>query len=230
MTSAAKPKKTTAAADPPAQLPVVVDDDIKIAPADLCAGAQAPGSEDPLAPHEIAIKTGWNHATQGILQTCRACAEAQAIFDADSLHDLIERLPFDRTVFSKLVAIGNSPALNDPKLEKHLPPNWTILDLARKLTPTELGRAVSRNVISPDCNRAGLKSWMSNPDNCGYGAGLRLKRSKAAAVKSSATGATSQDPELESLVAAFFSSPVADKFRRASEPVRHRFWLRISAS
>ena len=91
MTSTAKPKKGTAAADP-IQLPVVIDDGIKIAPDDVCARAQTPPERMSLEEYADAINASWNRSVEGILEASRLCANVRKDYDKHSLRDFIDGL------------------------------------------------------------------------------------------------------------------------------------------
>lgn len=164
MTSSSKSRRSTADIHQ-TKLPVVCDHDIPTVP-DLCPGAQ-PTGDDPVQYYAIAISAGWQKSVRSILETSKHCADASASLDPVQRKQLIDSLPFDRTVFDKLVGIGRCPALHEPEVESSLPPNWTILNIARNLTPSELTRAISEKVIAPQTNRKNLQQWMARNSRWG---------------------------------------------------------------
>jgi hypothetical protein len=153
------------------------------------------------------------------LATCEICAEADKEVHREERKDFYESLPFDRTVFSKLAAIGRCPALYNPEVETSLPPNYSILHIARKLTSEELDRAIAQGVISPDTNRAELDRWISNPTNCRYQALVRDTHGGT-----SFHDAAKTEQMLKSLINAFEgSAALLEQWQRAPHVVRMAF-------
>jgi hypothetical protein len=185
---------------------------------DLFPGAQSPPDQDPITRYAVAIAQAWQKTVDAILEVSKVCADADATLDYPQRMRLITRLPFGRTMFCKLVAIGRTATLHNPEIASCLPPNWTILDLARKLTPAELDDAISKRVLSPNSSRAELKRWMSDPKNCQYAAAKRGNRDTAAI-----NSAVLEDKVL-SLIEAWKASPaLVDLWRWSPDPVRTRF-------
>ena len=185
----------------------------------LCPGAQSPPDQDPIRRYAVAIAQAWQNTVDAILEVSKVCADADATLDYPQRMRLITRLPFGRTMFCKLVAIGRTATLHNPEIASCLPPNWTILDLARKLTPAELDDAISKRVLSPNSSRAELKRWMSDPENCQYAATKRANPADADTVNL----AVHEDKVL-SLLEAWKASPaLVDLWRWSPDPVRTRF-------
>jgi hypothetical protein len=184
---------------------------------DLFPGAQPP-DQDPVRRYAVDIAQAWQKAFNSILEVSKVCADADDKLDILQRMRLIARLPFGRTMFCKLSAIGRAAALHNPDVAGSLPPNWTILDLARKLTPAELDDAISKRVLRPNSSRAELQRWMSNPENCQYAAAKRGNRDTAAI-----NSAVLEDKVL-SLIEAWKASPaLVDLWRWSPDAVRTRF-------
>ena len=184
----------------------------------LCPGAQSPPDQDPVRRYAVNIARARQNTVDAILEVSKVCADADATLDYPQRMQLITRLPFGRTMFCKLVAIGRTATLHNPEIASCLPPNWTILDLARKLTPAELDDAISKRVLSPNSSRAELKRWMSDPENCQYAATKRANPDAA-----TVNLAVHEDKVL-SLLEAWKASPaLVDLWRWSPDPVRTRF-------
>jgi hypothetical protein len=184
----------------------------------LCAGAQSPPDQDPIRRYAVAIAQAWQKTVDAILEVSKICADADDTLDLLQRMQLIARLPFGRTMFCKLVAIGRTATLHNPDVVGFLPPSWTILDLARKLTPAELDDAISKRVLRPNSTRAELQRWMSNPENCQYAAAKRANPD-AAAINSAV-----HEDKVRSLLEAWKASPaLVDLWRWSPDPVRTRF-------
>jgi hypothetical protein len=216
MTAPSKTKKPTVEVAK-TQLPAVPGCDIDIAPG-LCPGAQKLTGDDSVKHYAIAISKGWQKTVADILAVAKICAEADKKIPSPFRHRLYPLLPFDRTVFSKLVAIGESPALYDPEVGTSLPPNWTTLYVARKLTPDQLKQAITARVLRPSSSREELRQWVIRtfpkaadlPDNAFF----RNKAVHAAKVKL--------------LLEAWKASPaLVEQWRRAPQAVRTRFIQQI---
>lgn len=137
----------------------------------LCPGA--PTTAGGAIVEEIAstIIEGWRKTVCEILEVAKTCSKANDSLTPDDLHNLYERLPFDRTVFAKLAAIGRCPHLQRPELIGNLPPNWTTLRLLADLTPSEIEEAISAEVLTPKAKRRDVKSWIDQ--NTVYGKARR---------------------------------------------------------
>jgi hypothetical protein len=177
-----------------------------------------PHRDDLISHYAVAISKGWQRSVEAILEVSKICADADDRLDLVQRKLLIIRLPFGRTMFCKLAAIGRAATLHNPELAGFLPPSWTILDLARKLTPAEIDNAISKKVLGPNSSRADLQRWMSNPENCQYAAGKR-GRTDTAAISTAV-----HEEKFLSLICAWKASPeLIELWRWAPDAVRRRF-------
>jgi hypothetical protein len=185
---------------------------------EVCTGAHNPPADDPVGSYASRIARGWQETVRTILEVARVCADADRDMPSHLRQEFYRRLPFDRTVFSKLASIGRSPTLHNPEVEASLPPNYSILNIARRLTAKELDRAIAKKMITPDTKRADLERWMSNPNNCRYQAVLR--EDSGAAI----SNAAEHDKKVVLLVETWKASPaLVEQWRRAPKAVRERF-------
>jgi hypothetical protein len=221
MTSSSKPKKPVSVAETSGvQLPNIRGNDIPTVP-EVCPGAQTTSDEDPIQSFAVAITKGWQKNVRAILEVSKICAEAANVLDMAERLTLIDRLPFDRTVFSKLAAIGRCLVLYNPEVESSLPPNYTTLYIARKLSAKELDSAIETKVLTPNCSREGLRQWVSDPNNCHYGAATKPRPDPA-------SNAAQQGESIGSLLEAWKASPdLIAQWRRASYAVRIGFFREL---
>ena len=123
----------------------------------LCPGAQT----DLVREYAERIKAEWHKSTESIFEIARLCAEAKEKLDDDDKKELIERLPFERTRFSKLAKVGEDQRLQNPQILPLLPPHHTILADLTNLSDFELAAAVEAEVIHPRMKRARLTDWVN---------------------------------------------------------------------
>jgi hypothetical protein len=179
----------------------------------VCPGAQ-PTTAGSAIVEEFActIIEGWRKTVCEILGVAKMCSKASEALSPDELHQLYQRLPFDRTVFAKLSAIGRCPHLHKPEVIGVLPPNWTTLRLLADLTPVELDAAISKNVLTPKAKRQDVKSWID--ENTDHGKVRRLRPS----------GSDSQSDDFGKLEAAWDASPrLKEQWQKASSDIRKQF-------
>jgi hypothetical protein len=117
---------------------------------------------DEEAPADYAgrIADGWRRAASGMIELARLCAEADGRLTPAQKRFLVERLPFDRPTFSKLVRVGRDARLRDPSLQALVPPHYTVAYPVSRLTDEELDLAVGEGVIHPGMTRSGLQRWL----------------------------------------------------------------------
>jgi hypothetical protein len=163
-----KPKKPTITGTETTKLPTVSGDDINVAPS-FFPGEDGASEDDLVEYYAARISQGWHKAAESILNLCKDCAKADEKIPAHRKESFYERAGISQNTFYKLAAIGRSPALYNPDVLASLPPNQTILYAARKLSSTELERAIAAKIIKPNSNRAEVERWVSNPKNCRYG-------------------------------------------------------------
>jgi hypothetical protein len=231
-----KPSLTELAADE-VQNPTLPGPDIDIAPNDLCTGAHD-GTEDLAAYHARPIIRGWQKTVSTILEVSKRCATADEQMPDDLRQQFYDSLPFDRTIFQKLAAIGRSPALHNPQVLPWLPPHYSILYAARNLTPAELDRAHKEKIITPDAKRAVVKEWVKN---CRSDVATRDAAARPR-VSESPTQVEATEPRISfseerahdendfaALLDAWNTAPrLTSTWQKASEAVRQRFIRTIS--
>jgi hypothetical protein len=223
MTAPSKSKKPIADTDN-TKLPAVRGGDIRIA-STVFPGEDGMSDDDLVKYYAGRISQGWQKAAESILNLCKDCAEADERIPAHRKESFYEMAGISQNTFYKLAAIGRSPALYNPDVLASLPPNQTILYAARKLSLTELKRAIAKKIIKPDSNRAEVQRWVSSPKNCRYAAATRPEVTRP---EVTFTDWAYENPDFVSLMDAWNASPLLiEIWRRASESVRHRFILDI---
>jgi hypothetical protein len=190
-----KPKKPTIADADTTKLPAVPGDNIRIVPATF-PGEKQTSQDAQVDRFASAITAEWRKSIEGILTTATLCAEARKTLNYQQREELYRILPFKEPMFSKLVSIGANKALFDEKIQKHLPANWTIIHLLRNLTEKEIDKAISQKALTPGTTRNDLSKWLSQ--NSSH---RKEDRRRAAPNKAH------HDSQVQSLVAAFKSSP-----------------------
>jgi hypothetical protein len=167
------------------------------------------------------IAEGWGKSAEAILEVAKVCAEASKTLSADDIRKLRARLPFDATVFSKLVAIGRCPHLNRPEVTRTIPPNWTTLRLLADLTPAELGAA-----ISAEAKRRDLKSWIDRNSLSGQARASRPRVGASQRIENTNEGEFDDSDEIAfgRLKDCWRSSgKLLDQWRNASPKIRNNF-------
>jgi hypothetical protein len=71
-------------------------------------------------------------------------------------------LPFSKSTFSKLSAIGWDERIH--RMADRLPPNWTIIADLQRLPDATLTKADEAGIITPKLQRQGLESWLKAND------------------------------------------------------------------
>jgi hypothetical protein len=99
----------------------------------LFPGAQSPPDQDPITRYAVAIAQAWQKTVDAILEVSKVCADADDTLDLLQRMQLIARLPFGRTMFCKLVAIGRTATLHNPDVVRFSP---TKLDHSRSRAKT----------------------------------------------------------------------------------------------
>ena len=122
---------------------------------DLCTGAQTRSISD----YAQLIAGAWHKCLEGIFEASKYCAEAHDYLDDTEKKELVAALPFDRTVFVKLAAIGRDTRLNAPDVKKLLPAHYSTLYEITQLKGDELAEAVAANIIRPQMRRSEFVAW-----------------------------------------------------------------------
>jgi len=94
------------------------------------------------------------------LKVARFCAQANARFSFADKCELLSRLPFDRTIFSKLAKIGADSRLHEPEIQNLLPANYSLVYVLARLDDQQLEAAIVENIIHPKAKRAEVVKWI----------------------------------------------------------------------
>jgi hypothetical protein len=105
------------------------------------------------------IEAAWDRTLAGILEMAKLCQEAKTSLTWEERKELYNRLPFHRTQFEKLAAVGLHPRLQNPTLKTRLPPHYSTLYELCDLNDQEFDKAVAENVIHPKAKRADIINW-----------------------------------------------------------------------
>jgi hypothetical protein len=105
------------------------------------------------------ITAHWHKAYASIMEAARLCADANKNLDAGDKTLLISALPFDRSTFSKLAQIGADRRLQSAKVQKLLPPNYSIIYSVTQLEDNEFKAAIKEGIVNPTLKRADLEKW-----------------------------------------------------------------------
>jgi hypothetical protein len=106
------------------------------------------------------IGESWRRSVEAIMEVARLCVEASERLTPQERRELVDRLPFSDTVFSKLTKIGKNERLQTPEVQRLLPPNWTIIYSLAALHKYELDQVIAARVVGPDMRRTDLDKWI----------------------------------------------------------------------
>jgi hypothetical protein len=119
----------------------------------------SPGKNFTVANYANQIGDNWQRGVDAFMAVARLCAEARALLTAEERGQLLQKLPFGDSAFSKFVQIGSDPRLNTPEVCRLLPPHYTITYAVTLLTDQELHDAIAEKIIRPDMRRGELQTW-----------------------------------------------------------------------
>jgi hypothetical protein len=100
------------------------------------------------------ITAEWRKTVDGMLAAAKHCARAQKRLSPAERKELIERLPFERPTFDKLVKIGNDPRLHDPEVSARLPAGYSVVYELANLYQHQFEDALGKGLIHPKLKRA----------------------------------------------------------------------------
>jgi hypothetical protein len=106
------------------------------------------------------IRTHWYRATASIMEVARLCAEANKRLSPAGKKELVNVLPFSGPTFSKLAQIGDDRRLQSSRVQKLLPPSYSIIYSVGQLEDDELQSAIRDGIISPTLKRSDLDEWL----------------------------------------------------------------------
>lgn len=112
-------------------------------------------SEQKVAEYAERISQGWQKTVGSIWNVAEDCFFAKKDFTASEKRDLIARLPFGESMFSKLASIGG-----DKRLKEHrdtLPPSISTMDILRKLSDEQFEIARTKGLVG--ATREDVKRW-----------------------------------------------------------------------
>jgi hypothetical protein len=105
------------------------------------------------------ISAAWHRTVNAVMSTAQFCAQADARLSSEQKKELIGKLPFGEETFSKLVGIGNDLRLQQPEIQRQLPPYYTTIYLITTLDEDEFRLAVDLQVIHAEVTRSELEQW-----------------------------------------------------------------------
>jgi hypothetical protein len=128
---------------------------------DLCTGAQSEKTSNELSrvmQYADNIVKYWKKSAD-ISAVASLCAGANKELSPAEKKEFYLKLPFDRTVFSKLARIGSDLRLHHEEIQKLLPANYSMQYEITKLTDDEMKAAIDQRIIHSGAKRAHLLNW-----------------------------------------------------------------------
>jgi hypothetical protein len=108
------------------------------------------------------ISQNWQRGVEAFMATAVLCADADMVLQLEDRDELLKKLPFGASAYSKFVQIGRDPRLRRPEVRQLLPPHYTTTYEVTSLTDQEFEAALAEKVIRPDVTRKELLSWRSS--------------------------------------------------------------------
>jgi hypothetical protein len=115
------------------------------------------GSGQKVTEYAERISANWQKSTDSILQVAADCAAARNELTAPEKRELMERLPFGESMFSKLASIGNDTRLYEHK--KLMPPSISTMYQIQELSDEQFETAKTEKVLRPDVTRDKVQEW-----------------------------------------------------------------------
>ena len=119
------------------------------------AASKKNASERKVSDYAKRISENWRKSVGSIWSVAEDCLVAKNEFTASEKQDLIARLPFGESMFSKLASIGG-----DKRLKAHrdiLPPSISTMDILRKLSDAQFEIARTKGLVG--ATREDVKQW-----------------------------------------------------------------------
>jgi hypothetical protein len=113
-----------------------------------------------VASYAASIGGSWRRAVEAIMEVARLCLDASERLTAPERQELVDKLPFGQSVFSKLITIGKNERLQAPEVQRLLPPHYTIVYSLATLHKYDLDQAIAARVVCPDMTRFDLEKWI----------------------------------------------------------------------
>jgi hypothetical protein len=111
------------------------------------------------------IRAHWQRATASIMEVARLCAEANNRLSAAQKKQLVKVLPFSGPTFSKLAQIGDDRRRHSNRLQKLLPPSYSIIYSVGQLEDGELKAAIKDGIVTPTLKRSELAEWLQRKEH-----------------------------------------------------------------
>src|SRR6266480_8165842 len=115
------------------------------------------GTGQKVAEYAERISGNWQKAVGSIFKVAADCAAAKNELTRSERLELLERLPFGESMFSKLASIGADNRLNEH--QELLPPSISTLYLIQNMSNEQLEAAVTEGALRPDVTRDDLEEW-----------------------------------------------------------------------
>jgi hypothetical protein len=113
-----------------------------------------------IAQYVTCIGESWRRGVAAMLEVCSLCADASKRLTPEQRKELLDRLPFGQSAFSKFVTIGKDKRLQAPEVKQLLSPHYSITYSLTQLREGELQQAIAANVVHPDMKRSDLTKWL----------------------------------------------------------------------
>ncbi len=108
------------------------------------------------------ILEAWFRGVPSILDTGRACWDADNALGPSKKKLLLKELPFSKSTFSKYVGIGATEWLHDAKVQNVLPPKFSVIYLLSNLKKDEFDLLADEGLLTPRLKRTDLERWIKN--------------------------------------------------------------------
>jgi hypothetical protein len=129
---------------------------------------------DAITRYADAIGGNWRRGVEAFLEIGRLCAEAEERLDPAQQAELMAKLPFSATTFSKFRQIGFDARLRKPEVQVLLPAAYTtIYAISRLKNDEDLSAAITEKIINPDMKREKLEKWPKRCRGLSSQSGLR---------------------------------------------------------
>lgn len=109
--------------------------------------------------HRSNILEAWFRGVPSILDTGRACCQADKALNPVQKKQLLKSLPFSKSTFSKYVGIGATTWLYDPEVQNQLPPKFSVIYLLSQLEKDDFNSFSDEGLLSPRLKRTDVERW-----------------------------------------------------------------------
>jgi hypothetical protein len=119
-------------------------------------------SNDKVAGYATRINHHWRRTVEGILSVAKDCAAAKRELTDTEKQELYKRLPFGKSMFSKLATIGENDRLFEHR--ELLPASISTLYMLCGLSNERFELAIAEGVVRPDMTRDELEAWITEEE------------------------------------------------------------------